>query len=260
MSEQLTGGRKRLYECKAKEKATELQRVKEMLHTKSSDFHLMPWRYNDTVIVTVCWRLSLSFNNSLWNSALYFQPLIWPAPFLRMWYSTAICKLPLAKTDWAYLWMTSQPVRSCLNWMEKREDIRERAGYLRARACAGLGLAFAEHAGGPPLFLATEGYNCCLVRPGDHSVCHVLFSWVWYEVVCVSVSVSDYIMVPAFVDAANERVCLRHCALFQSGYRDAPVTELHGNRKWAGHLAHQWWGIPLASWHSGWLFDVPIGC
>ena len=42
----------------------------------------------------------------------------------------------------------------------------------------------------------------------------------------VPVSVSDYIMVPAFVDAANDGVCLNYCALF-----DAPVTETHGNRK-----------------------------
>lgn len=134
------------------------------------------------------------------------------------------------------------------------------------------GLACTDLADVPPLFLATECYNCSLVRPGAHFVwvclcctlecgCSCLFVCVC---VCarvrVSVWVSAYIMVPAFVDAANERVCLRYCALFHSGYRDAPVTEHHGNRKWAGHLAHQWWGIPLASWHSGWLFDVPIGC
>lgn len=95
-------------------------------------------------------------------------------------------------------------------------------------------------------------FMCCSLECGT--------SWCVCAWVCVSVSVSDYVMVPAFVDAANERVCLRHCALFHSGYRDAPVTECHGNRKWAGHLAHQWWGIPLASQHSGWLFDVPIGC
>lgn len=74
---------------------------------------------------------------------------------------------------------------------------------------------------GPPLFLATECYNCYLVRPG--ALCaYVLYLsvvqvYVFARVhVCVSVSVSDYIMVPAFVDAANERVCLRHCALFHT--------------------------------------------
>lgn len=89
----------------------------------------------------------------------------------------------------------------------------------------------------------------CLVGPVAQTV-----------TVCVSVSVSDCIMVPAFVDAANERVCPRLCSLLHSGYREAPITEHHGNRKWAGHLVHQWWGISLASWHSGCLFDVTIGC
>lgn len=70
-------------------------------------------------------------------------------------------------------------------------------------------------------------------------LCVVLLSVGTSFCVYVSVSESDYIMVPASEDAANERVCLRHCALFCSGYRDAPVTEYHGNRKWAGHLAHQ---------------------
>lgn len=65
--------------------------------------------------------------------------------------------------------------------------------------------------------------------------------------VCVSVSLSDFIMVPAFVDAANERVFLHHCALFQTSYRDAPVTENHGNSKWGGHLAYQQWEIPVDS-------------
>lgn len=134
--------------------------------------------------------------------------------------------------------------------MEKRGDRWERGGFLCGglSACVRLGFTFTEHIGGPPLFLATECYNCCLVRPGAPSVCVCVFMCCTLECgtslcVCtrvfVSVSVSDYIMVPAFVDAANERVCLRHCALFHSGYRDAPVTEHHGNRKWAGHLAHQ---------------------
>lgn len=89
-----------------------------------------------------------------------------------------------------------------------------------------------EHAAaaavGPALFLVTVRYNCCVVRPGAPSVC-----------VRTRVCVSDCIMVPAFVDAVNEWVCLRHCALFPCGYGDAPDTGHHGNRKWAGHLAHQ---------------------
>lgn len=31
---------------------------------------------------------------------------------------------------------------------------------------------------------------------------------------CVGVTESEYVMVPVFVDAANGRTCLRHCALF----------------------------------------------
>lgn len=118
----------------------------------------------------------------------------------------------------------------------ERQTEQNRLSYLCVHVSWGGGVegGVQHFQSAPPLFLETQCYNC---RPV--SDCVLLSVVRLFLCVCVSVSVSDYIMVPASEDAANERVCLRHCALFGSGYRDAPVTERHGNRKWAGHLAHQ---------------------
>lgn len=71
--------------------------------------------------------------------------------------------------------------------------------------------------------------------------------------VCVSVSVSEYIMVPVFVDAANERVCLHYCALLLSrgtmeigkGQNTFHINN-DGSRHWPAR-------------HSIQMFDVSIG-
>lgn len=85
---------------------------------------------------------------------------------------------PVAKVDCMYL------VDKTASWV-----LFELDGGIDGRgtaicACIRLGLAFTEQStGGPQLFLATECYNCCLVRLGANSVCVCAVG------VCVRVSI-----------------------------------------------------------------------
>lgn len=118
-----------------------------------------------------CLRLSLSFVNSNEVLCCIFS-LIWSLNsnlYLNSQWQERLCVCLINKTASLVLPELEEEVGELVGGGEDGRGMGLCA-WDCVHVSGRLGLAFSGHTVGPPLFLATDCYNCCLVRPGARCV------------------------------------------------------------------------------------------